>query len=271
MAGLSALLTEQSLSGGMPYFDYEVTVARGILIPWLTAQGVDIRGKRIGDFGCHQGGVLEALRQAGASGGLGIELNADVVAQSPFHQDAAFRLKAGDILALPEHPTPDQCFDVILLRDVLEHVPDTHSALAVAKRMLAPGGKIFISFPPYYSPFGGHQHEAGDWTRIVPYLHYLPDGLFYALLGGADNVYMNREDALDDIRSVRHTRMTLGKAEAAFARAGLTIAGYTYYLLRPEFKVRYAIPALNAGVLGHVPFLREVWTMGVYYLLEAAA
>ena len=42
---------------------------------------------------------------------------------------------------------PDQSLDVILTPHVLEHVPDTDRALSELRRVLAPGGRMFLQVP----------------------------------------------------------------------------------------------------------------------------
>ena len=261
---LANLLDEATLSGGIPYFEYEYKVANEIVIPWLRRY-VRFDRTTVGDFGCHQGGVLQAFRELdGVVAGQGFDVNAESIARSPFAGTADFRIQVGDILQLD--PARHR-FDLILIRDVLEHIARYREALLRAKACLKPGGHIFVSYPPYYSPFGGHQQVAGNWTRLVPYLHYLPKRMFFRLMRIADNAYMKAADSIGDLESVRATRLTLAKAERAFAVAGLQRRAAQYFLFRPEFKVRYGIPVIPAGPLAHLPVAREALVMGVYYLL----
>jgi ubiquinone/menaquinone biosynthesis C-methylase UbiE len=50
----------------------------------------------------------------------------------------------GDGLQLP---FPDQCFDSVLLMDVLEHLRDAPKALSEAARVLKPGGTLILQVP----------------------------------------------------------------------------------------------------------------------------
>ncbi len=62
-------------------------------------------------------------------------------------------------------PFKDQSFDLIIASSVIEHVPNQEAFVRECYRMLKPNGLFYLSFPPYYSPLGGH--------RISP-LHYIP-------------------------------------------------------------------------------------------------
>jgi SAM-dependent methyltransferase len=55
--------------------------------------------------------------------------------------------KANARLDVQALDVPDQAFDVILTPHVLEHVPDTDRALSELRRVLAPGGRMFLQVP----------------------------------------------------------------------------------------------------------------------------
>ncbi len=264
MAGLSTFLSRRTVTAGLSYFDYQVEVTRLAVIPWLARRTL-LDGVRIGDFGAHQGGALHAFREDGrAGGGVGVELNESLVRTSPFVPDGRFRLAAGDLLSLD----PDLGdFDLVLLHDVLEHVVEVERVVEAAAARLRPGGGMFVVFPPYGSAFGGHQHTAAGWARAAPFLHFLPAPLFFRLARPGANEYMAAADALDDMRSVRSTRLTLARAERAFAQAGLRIADRELFLVRPEHSLRYGLLTRGAGALGWIPGLRELAVSGAHYLL----
>jgi len=48
---------------------------------------------------------------------------------------------------LPDVPLDDGAYDLIVLLDVLEHIPDDVGALAYLKAKLAPGGKLLVTVP----------------------------------------------------------------------------------------------------------------------------
>ena len=158
-----------------------------------------------------------------------------------------------------------------LLHDVLEHIPDYGRALAALRGLLAEEGRLFVSFPPYYSGFGGHQQYARGIARMAPFVHLLPARLFFRVAAPGQQEYMTAEGALEDMVSVRRTRVTLGSAEAAFAGAGLAVERRELFLVRPEYTVRYGLKARGAAALGRVPGLRELAVNGAFYLLRPEA
>jgi SAM-dependent methyltransferase len=55
---------------------------------------------------------------------------------------------AGDACQLP---FPDESFDVVICRDVIEHVPDAEKAIDEARRVLRLGGHYFLTTPNAYN------------------------------------------------------------------------------------------------------------------------
>jgi SAM-dependent methyltransferase len=254
------------ITGGSSYYDYQYSVGERVVAPWINAH-VPIAGRSVADFGAHAGGMLDALRAAGASSGVGFEINETIVASSPFRSSDGFRLEVADLTTLDP---VGHSYDLIVLHDVLEHVPGSMNVLAAALRSLAPGGRVFVSFPPYYSMVGGHQHLARGVARCVPWVHYLPERVFFRVARPVDNEYMSEQDSLDDMLSVRRTRLTLGKAERAFSQVGLAVSAMELYISRPEYAVRYGWPTIRARFAGRVPVAREALVNGAFYLLAAA-
>lgn len=249
---------------GLSYFEYQRVVCRDVVIPWLESR-VALEGVSVGDFGAHHGGMVDALRESGLVGGaVGLELSEEVVASSPLAQDERFRLEVADLL----HLETGRAFDLVLLHDVLEHIPLYEAALVAIRRALTPDGAAFISFPPYYSAFGGHQQYARGAARWAPFVHLLPASLYFRLARPGEQEYMTADGAREDMVSVRGTRLTLGDAERAFARSGFEVVARELFLVRPEHTVRYGLETRRAGVLGRLPVARELFVNGAFYLLR---
>ncbi len=65
-------------------------------------------------------------------------------------------------------PFPNDSFDTVIMNDFMEHVSDPAAALVEAYRLIKPGGRIFINFPPYYHPYGAHLTDAINmpWCQV---------------------------------------------------------------------------------------------------------
>lgn len=61
----------------------------------------------------------------------------------------------------------DNFFDTIIMNDAMEHVDKPLEVLKECYRVLKPGGRLFVNFPPYYHPFGAHLSDVIG----IPWVH----------------------------------------------------------------------------------------------------
>ncbi|MBW7954702.1 class I SAM-dependent methyltransferase [Candidatus Gracilibacteria bacterium] len=128
-----------------------------------------LKDKKILDIGCGGGGkgVYFALKYSCLVYGIDTSKNfisqANSIAKEKGVLDNCF-FTLGDAHKMD---FGDDFFDLILLHDVIEHIPDTAQLLRESFRVLKPGGKILINFAPYYEIFGHHLWD----TLPIPWLH----------------------------------------------------------------------------------------------------
>jgi SAM-dependent methyltransferase len=114
-------------------------------------------GRAVLDVGGGPGYFADAFRAAGAHY---IGVDPDTGELSARGDPAAGMVRASG-LALP---FATGGLDVCYSSNVLEHVPDPARMIREMVRVTRPGGTVFISFTPWWSPWGGH--ETAPW-------HYL--------------------------------------------------------------------------------------------------
>ncbi len=131
---------------------------------------------RVLEIGCGEGGVLKAFINKGCEG-VGVELDASRIedAQNFLPEDiAAGRLKfvTKDIYKVDADKDFNGLFDIIVLKDVIEHIHDQAKLIGWMKNFLKPDGIVFFGFPPWYMPFGGHQQICKSKLSRLPYIHF---------------------------------------------------------------------------------------------------
>lgn len=94
------------------------------------------------DIGCGSGGLLYPAREAGWRV-RGMELSAEVA--SNIREDQGFDVIVGNFLDY-ENPDNEQ-YDVVVLRHVLEHLPDSKLAMSKIADLLKDGGLSLLEFP----------------------------------------------------------------------------------------------------------------------------
>lgn len=140
-------------------------VKRGQLIVTILSKYANIKNAKILDIGCGEGGISIAL--ALEKGNVcSIDLDYDRVYRTKVRaNEATANLDAlvGNGLGLS---FKNDCFDIVICNDVLEHVPDPTRLISEACRVVKLGGQIFISTPNRVSP-----------VQIIHDLHYNLFGL----------------------------------------------------------------------------------------------
>jgi SAM-dependent methyltransferase len=106
-------------------------------------------GSSILDAGCGTGGILEALQ--GKYNIDGMDISATAVRLC--HDAGLSSVRVG---TFDTDPFPGKTFDLILLLDVIEHIPDDIAALAAARKRLNAGGHILITVPAYQFLWSAH-------------------------------------------------------------------------------------------------------------------
>ena len=126
-----------------------------------------IQGKKIIDCGCGTGQYVLAFLEAGGDA-FGIEYQKVKVAEfkRDFPQFAA-RVYEGDI---EQMQFASASFDMALLNEVLEHVPNERKALKEIYRILKPNSYSFIFSPNRLYPFETHTVGLKFLIRISLYI-----------------------------------------------------------------------------------------------------
>jgi SAM-dependent methyltransferase len=221
-----------------------------VLVRFLHSHGVDVAGCHVADIGCGYGGFSLALSAAGSR----------VTAVDLFSEDWPISLAqdvvsvAADALRLPIH---SDTFDIAVCASLIEHIACPDRLLAELARVVRPGGIVYISFPPFYSPRGGHQ--------LSPF-HYLGErcaiALSRRLRGRTSNwvrsTYPDNPESLDTLWGGWGLHvLTIGKFERLLQGTPLRLRERSTRLLPVDFS--------------GIPVMREVLTWHVQYLLDKPA
>lgn len=97
-------------------------------------------GEKILDVGCGSGLSLLEAKALGATA-FGIEADPNV---RPIAEALDLNIHFG---SLHDEPFAGENFDLIIMNQVIEHVPEPDEALNIMRKRLAPGGRIILVFP----------------------------------------------------------------------------------------------------------------------------
>ncbi len=151
------------------YFDHEYRKGEAVLAGFAGIAPGWPRGRTL-DFGCGAGGLT--YRVAGACReAVGLDLEEHKL---DFARAQAGRLGVGNARFVGYDgralPFADGSFDCVVCVDVVEHLPAPAHFVAEFARVLAPGGRLLVSFgPPWYHAHGKHTWDRlpGWWTHLI--------------------------------------------------------------------------------------------------------
>lgn len=219
------------------------------VLTFLSQDGVSLNGKVVMDIGAGDGIIDLGL----AVKGRPRELVAYDV--RPTDIDALRRMaKINGLESLPSNlsfapstvdglPAPDHYFDVAVTWSVFEHVTYPVRMLSEVRRVLRPGGALFLQiWPLFHSEHGGHL-----WPHFAePFPHLMrTDAEIRKRLIGRRATDPTR-DALDEYASLN--RMTLDELHRALLLAGLRTVKLE--LITNTVHIPEALSHLPLGLVG---------------------
>jgi SAM-dependent methyltransferase len=238
------------------------------LIPFVEEKFPVKAGMRILEIGCGEGGVLKAFIDRGCYG-VGVELDESrlVNAREWLKEDiekGKIRFISKDIYKTDVEEDLNGSFDIILLKDVIEHIHDQPKLIAWMKSYLAPNGTIFFGFPPWQMPFGGHQQLCRNKVLAkLPYYHLLPRPVYKWILQKAGEPWQ-------DLVEIKDTGISIERFERIVKQCGYNIFHQRHYLINPIYKYKFGWKAKEQyGAVKALPYVRDYLTTCVYYLIQA--
>src|ERR1022692_3514150 len=103
-------------------------------------KALEIPQARILDVGCGAGDLLAVLRKRGHSA-FGMDVSHSALR-------SALELNVpGTLGSYRQAPFAESSFDMVLMFHVLEHIPDPDAAIAGARKLLRPNGRLLIQVP----------------------------------------------------------------------------------------------------------------------------
>jgi ubiquinone/menaquinone biosynthesis C-methylase UbiE len=197
------------------------------VVAFLESGGMTLAGREVADIGCGDGIIdLGIVHRAGPARLVGFDVNPvdvdhlltrareeGVDATMP----SALEFRVSEPRAIPAE---DAAFDVVVTWSAFEHVAEPVSVLREARRILRPGGVLFLQlWPFYYSERGSHL-----WDWFPEGFHHLTqheDEVRDAMGVASPDAAEWPKYMFDEFR--RLNRITVDELQRAILAAGLSV------------------------------------------------
>jgi SAM-dependent methyltransferase len=239
------------------------------VLPFIERTKPVAKGTKVLEIGCGEGGVLVPFAERGCFC-IGVDL--DKLRIDLAHDLLKDEIAKGQMEFMCKNVYDDDFlqrfknyFDLIILKDTIEHIPSQEKFIPYLRNFLTEGGQIFFGFPPWYMPFGGHQQICHKkWTSKMPYYHLLPRPVYKGILKMAGEP----ENIIRELMDVVGTRITIERFERIVKKNGFKVLSKTHYLINPIYRYKFGLqPKKQLRFITWLPYFRDFLTTCVYYTI----
>lgn len=245
------------------YFDEQGYTTQKYVIPFIERQHPVTADVAVLEIGCGEGGNMKPFLDLGCKV-TGIDIDVPQIERAKaFYASHPHRenltLIAEDIYQVTGL---NRQFDIIILRDVIEHIPGQERFMSFVKQFMKPTGVFFIGFPPWQNPFGGHQQIVSNkFLSHLPWFHLFPRSVYEKILrrGGVDPT---------GLLEIKDTGISLERLERIIKKENYTIREKILYFINPNYEIKFNLRPRKLGGLFNIPYIRNFYTTCGYYLLS---
>ncbi len=258
---------QQRHSDPTQYINEQVISTQKYVVPFIQQKKEIKPLMQVLEIGCGEAGNLKPFLDMGCIC-TGVDFSAPKIEKG--RQFYASHPQAANIRLISENIYDsndfDGKFDIIFLRDVIEHIHDQEKFLGVMKSWLAPDGVAFFAFPPWQNPFGGHQQICKSKTLShLPYFHLLPAFLYKTVL----KLFGESDGKIETLLEIKETGISLERFEKHFLANGYKEVAKTFFFINPNYEIKFGLKPMElAKPLSAIPYLRNYFTTAGYYLIK---
>lgn len=252
------------------YFNHQYLNSKEHIIPFIEGSFQLSTGIHVLEIGCGEGGILKAFLEKGCLV-TGVDLNKEKIgiANKYFQQEIAegrAHFISKDIYDSEFSKKFAGQFDLIILKDAIEHIHDQKKIIDYLKNYLKKDGKIFLGFPPWFNPMAGHQQICKNkLLDKLPYYHLLPKPFYVGLL----KLFKEDQHCINELLEIKSLGISIERFKRILKSTGYNVVRRAHYFINPKYKYKFNLkPTLLNKVFDSVPYFREFFITTAYYLIE---
>lgn len=249
------------------YFNEQASTSEKYVIPFI-ADKIEINeNTSVLEIGCGEGGNLVPFLDRGCKEVVGIDLSEEKIKNAIAYFSDHKNKQNATFIAEDIYTTQKLGqYDVIIMRDVLEHIHDQERFMDYVKKFLKPDGKFYLGFPPWQNPFGGHQQMCySKFLSKLPFFHILPAPIYRAIL----KAFGEPEGRINSLLEIHETQITIERFQRIIKRSGYRIDKRIFYFINPNYEIKFGLkPREQSKLLTWIPYFRNYLITTNYYLIS---
>ena len=249
------------------YFDQQYQNTKKYIVPFLI-NTIDFTNKNVLEVGCGEGGVLKAFYELGCNI-TGIDLASNKIENAnkyylKINAKNTYKFIADDIYNFDLNLL--NTFDLIILKDAIEHIHHQNKLIQFLSENLKKNCKLFIAFPPWQMPWGGHQQICRNkFLSFVPYFHLFPNFFYKRIL----KLFGEEQSTIQSLLEIKETGISIERFEQIIKKISLSVSKKLFFFINPNYEVKFGLkPRLQNSLISKIPYLRGFFTTTCYYLIE---
>jgi len=247
------------------YFREQEWTTRKFVLPLLRKFAQIDGHASVLEIGCGEAGNLKPFLDIGCERIVGVDKTASKIRKARNFLPGgsqSIELLCEDIYDVKGLGT----FDVVLVRDTLEHIHGQERFMSFIKRFVGTGGVVFLGFPPWHNPFGGHQQMCkGRFISKVPYLHILPASIYQFILEASGE----EKRKVNNLLEIKATGITIERFEDILQNTGYGALQKTLYFINPHYETKFGLkPRKQLSLISAIPYLRNFLITTCYYVVS---
>ena len=142
---------------------------------------------------------------------------------------------------------------------------DKASFLSKLRNFLRPQGIVFMSFPAWQMPFGGHQQICrSKFLSHLPWFHLLPKCIYGSIL----RAFGENPGITAELLEIKQTRCPIELFEK-LAKKYFAIRNRILYFINPHYETKFNLrPRFLWPAMGKMRYVRNFFTTSCFYILE---
>jgi SAM-dependent methyltransferase len=156
-------------------------------------------------------------------------------------------------------------FDLIIIRDVVEHIHNQEKFMGFIQDLLAENGRIFIAFPPWCNPFGGHQQICtSKLLSMLPFYHILPKSLYAGIL----KLGKESTGTIQALLEIKETGISIERFQRIVKQTRYISLKESYYFINPNYEIKFGLkPRIAWKLFSSIPYIRNFFVTSYYCVL----